>query len=49
MALLILYVAFSAALVAGLILLLQWALTEDRKTILRQRFNQVVEDWGKEK
>jgi hypothetical protein len=46
---LLFYSVLSAALVAGLILLLRWAQTEDRKTSLRQRFNQVIEDWGKEK
>ena len=41
--------AFSAAVAAGFIFLLQWAWREDRKTTLRERFNQVVQGWGKEK
>ena len=46
---LLFYIVLSAALVAGLILLLKWAQTEDRKTTLRERFNQITEGWGKEK
>jgi sensor c-di-GMP phosphodiesterase-like protein len=46
---LLFYFVLSAALVAGLITLLKWAQAEDRKTSLRERFNRVIEDWGKEK
>ena len=46
---LLFYFVLSAALVAGLILLLKWAQAEDRKTTLRERFNQITEGWGKEK
>ena len=46
---LLFYVFLSAALMAGLIVLLKWAAAEDRKTTLRQRFNQVISGWGKEK
>jgi len=39
---------FAAALVAGFVFLIQWAWREDRKTTLRERFKDVVSDWGKE-
>lgn len=40
---------FSAAVTAGFVLALRWAWVEDHKATLRERFNQVIEDWGKEK
>jgi hypothetical protein len=40
---------FGAAVAAGFIIALKWAWAEDRKTTIRERFNQVVEGWGKEK
>jgi len=41
-------IVLSAAFTAGFIMLLRWAVTEDRKTSLRERFDQVVSHWGKE-
>jgi len=40
---------FGAAVAVGFILALKWAWVEDHRASLRQRFDQVVEDWGKEK
>ena len=42
-------VVLSAAFVAGFILLLRWAVTEDRKHSLRSQFDDVIKGWGKEK
>jgi hypothetical protein len=41
--------AFSAAVMAGFILALRWAWVEDHKATLRERFDQVISEWGKEK
>jgi hypothetical protein len=43
------YAVLGAAVAAGFILAVQWAWREDRKTTLKQRFDQVISDWGKEK
>ena len=40
---------FSAAVTAGFILALRWAWAEDHKTTLRERFDRIISDWGKEK
>jgi len=42
-------IVLSAAVAAAFILALRWAWVEDHKTTLRERFNQVVQGWGKEK
>jgi len=44
-----LLIVLSAAFVAGFILLLKWAITEDRKGSLREQFDAVIKGWGKEK
>ena len=44
-----LLIVLSAAFVAGFILLLKWAITEDRKHSLKEQFDEVVRGWGKEK
>jgi hypothetical protein len=42
-------IVLSAAVTAGFILALRWAWAEDHKATIRERFDQVVQGWGKEK
>ena len=38
-----------AAVTAGFVVAIKWAWLEDRRASLKQRFDQVVSSWGKEK
>jgi len=44
----LLFAFLSAALTAGFILAVRWAWREDHSAHLRERFDEVVQGWGKE-
>jgi len=49
MAGLLFLLVLGAAVAAAFILAIKWAWLEDRKANLKQRFDQVISSWGKEK
>jgi hypothetical protein len=45
----IFYIVLGAAVAALFILALKWAWIEDGRATIRERFEQVISGWGKEK